>query len=108
VIDVPVPPDAKPAIGNIPSEAQTKAGTFAPGSPWTICITPGPNQVLYSADAWPGRIYKLSLDGKLLGMLGLIAEPEGPTFISYKVARSRLDRLRFVTRESAIPTLFGV
>ncbi len=70
VIDVPAPPDAKPAIGNIPSEAQIRAGTFAPGSPWTICITPGPNQVLYSADAWPGRIYKLSLDGKLLGMFG--------------------------------------
>jgi hypothetical protein len=34
VIDAPVPPDAKPAIGNIPSEAQIKAGTFAPGSPW--------------------------------------------------------------------------
>ena len=70
VIDVPVPPDAKPAIGNIPGEAQIAGGTFAPGSPWTICITPGPNQVLYSADAWPGRIYKLSLDGKVLGMLG--------------------------------------
>jgi hypothetical protein len=70
VIDVPVPPDAKPVIGNIPSEAQIKAGTFAPGSPWTICITPGSNQVLYSADAWPGRIYKLSLDGNLLGILG--------------------------------------
>src|SRR6201987_1241548 len=70
VIAVPVPPDAKPVIGNIPSEAQIKAGTFAPGSPWTICITPGPNQVLYSADAWPGRIYKLSLDGNLLGILG--------------------------------------
>jgi len=70
VIDVPVPADAKPAIGAIPSEAQIAGGTFAPGSPWTICITPGPNQVLYSADAWPGRIYKLSLDGKVLGMLG--------------------------------------
>jgi DNA-binding beta-propeller fold protein YncE len=70
VIDVPVPADAKPAIGNIPNEALIKAGTFAPGSPWTICITPGPDQVLYSADAWPGRIYKLSLDGKLLGMFG--------------------------------------
>ena len=41
-----------------------------PGSPWTICITPGPNQVLYTADAWPGRIYKLTLDGKVLGILG--------------------------------------
>ena len=45
-------------------------GTFAPGSPWAICITPPPNQVLYSSDAWPGRIYKLSLDGKVLGVLG--------------------------------------
>ena len=27
-------------------------------------------QYLYSADAFPGRIYKLSLDGKVLGMLG--------------------------------------
>jgi hypothetical protein len=26
--------------------------------------------VLYTADAWPGRIYKLTLDGKVLGMLG--------------------------------------
>ena len=40
------------------------------GAPWAICITPGPNQVLYAADAYPGRIYKLSLDGKVLGMLG--------------------------------------
>ena len=69
-IDVPVPANAKPAIGNIPSEAQLAGGTFVPGSPWTICITPGPNQVMYTADAWPGRIYKLTLDGQILGVLG--------------------------------------
>ena len=34
-----------------------------------------------------------------LGISDLIAEPEGPPFISYKVARSRLDRLRFVTQD---------
>jgi hypothetical protein len=43
---------------------------MAPGSPWAICITPPPHQFLYSSDAFPGRIYKLSLDGKVLGMLG--------------------------------------
>src|ERR1700753_2784708 len=69
-IDVPVPPDAKPAIGKIPDEAMMAGGTFHPGSPWAICITPPPHQVLYSSDSWPGRIYKLSLDGKVLGMLG--------------------------------------
>jgi sugar lactone lactonase YvrE len=66
-IDVPVPPDARPAIGPKPTAA---TGTMAPGAPWAICITPPPNQVLYSADAYPGRIYKLSLDGKVLGVLG--------------------------------------
>jgi hypothetical protein len=69
-IDVPVPPGARPAIGDMPDEAAIAAGTFAPGSPWAICITPPPNQVLYSSDAFPGRIYKLTLEGKLLGMLG--------------------------------------
>jgi hypothetical protein len=34
-----------------------------------------------------------------VGISDLIAEPEGPTFISYKVARSRLNRLRFVTQD---------
>ncbi|HMD06939.1 MAG TPA: peptidyl-alpha-hydroxyglycine alpha-amidating lyase family protein [Candidatus Acidoferrum sp.] len=66
-IDVPAPPDAKAAIGNKPT---TTAGTMAPGAPWTVCITPGPKQVLYTSDAFPGRIYKLSLDGKVLGMFG--------------------------------------
>jgi sugar lactone lactonase YvrE len=69
-IDVPVPPDAKPAIGRIPDEATIAKGTFAPGAPWTVCITPPPHQVLYASDSWPGRIYKLSLDGKVLGVLG--------------------------------------
>ncbi|MGB6685922.1 MAG: peptidyl-alpha-hydroxyglycine alpha-amidating lyase family protein [Candidatus Acidiferrum sp.] len=66
-IDVPAPLDARPAIGAKPTAT---TGTMAPGAPWTVCITPGPNQVLYASDAFPGRIYKLSLDGKVLGMFG--------------------------------------
>jgi DNA-binding beta-propeller fold protein YncE len=68
-IDVPFDHNtARPAIGNKPPE--DVKGTQAPGAPWAICITPGPRQVLYSADAYPGRIYKLTLDGKVLGVLG--------------------------------------
>jgi len=71
-IDVPYDPAAKPAIGNKPDLTVTpgKPQTMFPGAPWAICITPGPHQVLYAADAFPGRVYKLSLDGKVLGWLG--------------------------------------
>ena len=64
--------NAKPAIGNKPdlTNYRQTGGSFAPGAPWAICITPPPNQVLYSSDSYPGRIYKLSLDGKVLGVLG--------------------------------------
>jgi DNA-binding beta-propeller fold protein YncE len=72
VIDVPVPPNAVMAIGNPPKPDATAGSnkTQSPGSPWAICITPPPHQVLYSADAYPGRIYKLALDGTVLGVLG--------------------------------------
>jgi DNA-binding beta-propeller fold protein YncE len=67
-LDVPVAADARPWMGPVPT-AQTN-GSQRPGSPWAVCITPGPNQVLYAADAFPGRIYKMTLDGKILGVLG--------------------------------------
>ncbi len=70
-IDVPVPPDAQPWFGNpIVASPQATNNTMQPGAPWTVCITPGPTQYLYTADAYPGRIYKLSLDGQVLGYLG--------------------------------------
>ena len=69
-IDVPVPADAKPWMGVRPTPEQSR-GALGSGAPWAICITPGPGtQYLYSADGFPGRIYKLSLDGKVLGYLG--------------------------------------
>jgi len=74
VIDVPVPADARMILGNKPAPNATPVygspKTLAPGSPWAICITPAPNQYLYSVDAYPGRIYKLTLDGKVVGVLG--------------------------------------
>lgn len=53
-----------PVLGNLnpnrPDETQ----------PWTICITSTPTQYLYTSDEEPGRIYKMTLDGKILGTLG--------------------------------------
>jgi len=68
-IDVPFDRATKPVIGNALNPDAT-SGTFSPGAPWAICITPPPHQVLYAADAYPGRIYKMTLDGKVLGTIG--------------------------------------
>ncbi len=53
-----------PVLGNLP---QTRPDQT---QPWTICITNTPTQYLYTSDDEPGRIYKLTLDGKILGTLG--------------------------------------
>jgi len=65
-IDVPFAKEPNVMVGAAPGPNTLSVS----GAPWAICITPPPNQVLYSADAVPGRIYKLSLDGKVLGVLG--------------------------------------
>ena len=51
------------------------------GQPWTLCITPGPHQYLYSSNSfpdnnnsivapWTGEIYKMELDGTVVGKFG--------------------------------------
>jgi DNA-binding beta-propeller fold protein YncE len=40
------------------------------GSPWTLCVTPGPQQVMYVADGYVNRIYKVDLDDNILGSFG--------------------------------------
>jgi len=66
MIHLNVPYDKKrhPVLGNLsmnpPDETQ----------PWTICITNTPTQYLYTSDSEPGRIYKMTLDGRILGVLG--------------------------------------
>ena len=47
------------------------------GAPWAICITPGPDQVLYTSDSVQGRIYKLDLNGKILGVFGKAGKQAG-------------------------------
>ena len=74
-INVPFDPAIRPAIGAKPDTSRMDDPKLVnklmmPGAPWALCITPGPHQVLYASDAYPGRIYKLSLDGQVLGVLG--------------------------------------
>ena len=68
-INASTPADAQPWMGARPAPNAANP-TMNAGAPWSICISGGSPQYLYSSDAFPGRVYKLSLDGKLLGMLG--------------------------------------
>ena len=53
-----------PVLGNMPANPPDET------QPWTICITNTPTQYLFTSDSEPGRIYKLTLDGKIVGMFG--------------------------------------
>ena len=69
VVDVPV--DTSRGKITYGSEApNAKTGSQAPGAPDALCMTPGPNPVLFIGDLYPSRIYKVSLDGKVLGVYG--------------------------------------
>jgi sugar lactone lactonase YvrE len=67
-IDVPPPAGAKPVNGNTPTGAALAATIGAPNS---ICITPVPNQVMFVGEStYPGRLFKVSLEGEVLGVIG--------------------------------------
>src|SRR6266481_3292905 len=69
-------------VGNKRIQVFDSDGTFKSqitnvGAPQALCITPGPNQVLYSSNSNPpndidvaGEIYKLKLDGTVIGKFG--------------------------------------
>jgi len=58
------------------------------GVPWAVCVTPGPHQYLYSSNSNPnnsspsvsavtGEIYKMELDGTVLGKFGTAGKLPG-------------------------------
>jgi hypothetical protein len=67
-VDVPPVPGTHAVYGPTPTGARLTEVTGAPNS---LCITSGPNQVLFLGEStFPGRIFKLSLEGKVLGVIG--------------------------------------
>jgi DNA-binding beta-propeller fold protein YncE len=75
-----------------------------PGPPWSFCITPGPNQVIYVGSV--GKIYKLDLNGEVLGTFGhygrtpgtmdwvhAVACPDEKTVYAAEEQAWRLDKL---------------
>jgi len=67
-IDVPPDPKTRSVYGATPTGARLAQLIGAPNS---LCITPRPNQVMFVGETtYPGRIFKVSLEGKVLGVIG--------------------------------------
>ncbi|MEP6714994.1 MAG: peptidyl-alpha-hydroxyglycine alpha-amidating lyase family protein [Terriglobia bacterium] len=58
------------------------------GQPWAVCISPGPHQYLFSSNSFPdsnnselldstGEIYKMELDGTIVGKFGKAGKKPG-------------------------------
>src|ERR1017187_5376885 len=66
--------DVPPVTGTHAVNGETPTGEHLAeviGAPNSICITPGPNQVLFIGETtFPGRIFKVALVGKVLGVIG--------------------------------------
>jgi hypothetical protein len=63
------------------NDLKFKASYDNVGAPWAVCVSPGPHQYLYSSNSWPdtndsrqapntGEIYKMELDGTVIGKFG--------------------------------------
>jgi hypothetical protein len=66
-LNAPYDKTRRPALGNLPANPDARPDQTAP---WALCISPTTPQYLFAIDAEPGRLYKMTLDGKILGMLG--------------------------------------
>ena len=64
LLNVPYDKTAQPVLGNPRPNLPDNT------APWTLCISSGETQYLFASDEIPGRIYKMTLDGEILGWLG--------------------------------------
>src|SRR5690349_10205364 len=55
-------------IQTFDGDGNRKAVWNLPTAPWSLCLTSGPNQVMFVGSV--GRVYKMDLTGKILGAFG--------------------------------------
>ena len=82
------------------------------GNPWAVCISPGPHQYLYASNSNPdsntpasswditGEIYKMELDGKIIGKFGKAGKGLGEFSTVHEIDCRNPDQL-FVSEISA-------
>ena len=81
------------------------------GNPWAVCVSPGPHQYLYSSNSNPdsnpaaswaitGEIYKMELDGRIIGKFGKAGKGLGEFSTVHEIDCRNPDQL-FVSEISA-------
>jgi len=74
IINVPAPKGLPPLMGHQappqPDAAPDANLAYRPGAPDALCIPPDNPNVMFVGDLYPGRVYKIDLDGKVLGYFG--------------------------------------
>ena len=63
-LNVPYDKNRHPVLGNMPPNRPDET------QPWALCLTNTNPQYLFAVDQEPGRLYKMTLDGKILGVFG--------------------------------------
>jgi len=66
LMNVSYPADYQPPFTEINAGRPVRGST----QPWAMCLTESTPQELWVSDAEPGRIYRMTLNGKILGWLG--------------------------------------
>jgi len=90
-------------IQTFDTEGNRKAVWNMPTAPWSLCLTKGPTQVMFVGSV--GRVYKMDLSGKILGVFGRtgrmpgtidsihqLACPDEKTLYLANLYASRLDK----------------
>ena len=74
-LNVPYDKTHHPTLANLPANPANRPDET---QPWALCITTNtPTQYLYAVDDEPGRLYKMTLDGKILGVFGISGRQPG-------------------------------
>jgi hypothetical protein len=66
-LNAPYDKSRHPVLGNAPANPAAMPDQTAP---WALCTSPTTPQYLFVMDAEPGRLYKMTLEGKIVAMLG--------------------------------------
>jgi sugar lactone lactonase YvrE len=74
-------PKVQPLMGHqYPPREDAKPGSnfaYRPGTPDALCIPPDNPNVMFIGDLYPGRVYKIDMEGKVLGYFGHVGKLPG-------------------------------